>query len=233
MTTTQKKKLKKVLVELIETHWSKYEKAKLKKDFFSNKENCWVSKGQDPLDILLFGLGRSYDSSLGTLYGNIVIKTAEFFNTKTYVKLKDLKITETGKEWIVDLAIDRDDTTYLIELKLGANLDNKKSKIESSALNVRKETLLENKLATNVETFLGIITLNNGDSSPETWKMGAVKEGFTRNEILVESELFNFISNNDTDLFDFLKTEIQPVSMKEWTRVRNNILNTYSAFTNK
>lgn len=170
---------------------------------------------------------------MGTLYGNIVIKTAEFFNTKTYVKLKDLKITETGKEWIVDLAIDRDDTTYLIELKLGANLDNKKSKIESSALNVRKETLLENKLATNVETFLGIITLNNGDSSPETWKMGAVKEGFTRNEILVESELFNFISNNDTDLFDFLKTEIQPVSMKEWTRVRNNILNTYSAFTNK
>lgn len=226
MTNIQKIELKQTLTELIENHWFNFLKNKLKKDLIGKKRYSWIDSGEDLEFILYSTLSRSKDSSMGNLYEKILFEISKFFNDKTYGKVKDLKIRKSGKKWIIDLAFERDGKTYLIEIKLGGELDNKKAKSESQALKDRKEALIENKLASNVETYLGVITLTKGESSPEEWVMGRVSEGFDRSEVLVERELFDFVSN-DTDVFDFIKDEIQPIVMKEWKIVKEKIKSVY------
>lgn len=226
MTKKDKIELKKKIVEVVVEHWGKYLTNKLKKPLIDNKMNSWVTNGED-IEFLLFStLSRSYDSSMGNLWEKILIVISKHFNDKTYGKIKGLKLRSNGKDWIVDLAFERDGITYLIELKLGGELDNKKAKSESEALKERKEVLLESKLANNVETYLGIITLSKGEKTPEDWDMGRVALGFDRSEVLVERELFDFVSN-DTDVFDFIKDEIQPFVMNEWKVVKEKIKSVY------
>lgn len=226
MTNTQRKELKRILVQAITDHWGKFLDKKLKQDLIGKKKNSWIDVGEDLEFILYSTLSRSKDSSMGNLYEKILFEISKFFNDKTYGKVKNLKIRKSGKKWIIDLAFERDGKTYLIEIKLGGELDNKKAKSEAEALKDRKETLIENKLASNVETYLGVITLTKGEDSPENWVMGRVSEGFDRSEVLVERELFDFVSN-DTDVFDFIKNEIQPFVMQEWKVVKEKIKSTY------
>jgi hypothetical protein len=56
--------------------------------------------------------------------------------------------------------------------------------------------------------------------------MGRVELGFDRSEVLVERELFDFVSN-DIEIFDFIKNEIQPYAMNEWKSVRERIKKVY------
>lgn len=226
MTKQEKLELKKILVDIIDTHWEKYWKKKNKEDLLKNKSNSWIHKGGIILDDVSGSLTRSKESSMGFLYEKIVIAISEYFNVKTFSTIKGLKIKQTGKKWIIDLSFERDGVTYLIEIKLGANMDNKKSVSEAKSLSVRKKTLIENNLAKDVETYLGIVTLGNGEASPKEWKIGRVGEGFDRSEILVERELFDFVSNN-TEVFDFLVTEIQPVVMGGWKEILGKVYRKY------
>jgi hypothetical protein len=155
-----------------------------------------------------------------------LFEISKYYNDKTFKNIKDLKLKSNGKQWIVDLAFERNGKIYLIEIKLGGELDNKKAKSEADALKERKEVLVDNKISSDVETYLGIITLSKGEPSPNDWVMGRVELGFTRNEVLVERELFDFVSN-DTEIFDFIKNEIQPYAMHEWKLVKETIKKTY------
>jgi hypothetical protein len=228
MTGTQKKDLRDKCTRIINQHWEKYWKKKNKEDLLKNKSNSWIHNGSTKIEEVYASLARSKESSMGFLYEKIVIAISEYFNIKTFRKIKELKIKESGKNWIIDLAFERDGVTYLMEIKLGANMDNKKSVVEAKSLSVRKKTLIENNLAKNVETYLGIVTLGNGEASPAEWKMGRVSEGFSRSEVLVERELFNFISDN-TEIFDFLVTEIQPVVMGGWNEILEKATRKYIA----
>jgi hypothetical protein len=226
MTKKDKIYLKKKISELVINHWGKYYTSKLKKDLIAGKKNSWVHNGASIETLLWSALSRSYDSSLGNLYEKILVILSEYYNDKTYGKLKNLKLHSNGKVWIIDLGFKRNDVDYLIELKLGGELDNKKAKSEASALKERKDVLIESKLADKVETYLGIITLSKGEETPKEWKMGRVKLGFDRNQVLVERELFDFVSN-DTDVFDFIKDKIQPFIMNEWNIVLKKIKSKY------
>jgi len=226
MTKNEKSELKKILVDIVSNHWEKYLKNKLKKDLIGGKLKSWDTQGEDVDFLLASTLSRSYDSSRGNLWEKILFAISSYYNDKTFKKVKGLKLKSNGKEWIVDLAFERDGKTYLIELKLGGELDNKKAKSESDALLERKEVLIENKISSEVQTYLGIITLSNGENSPMDWDMGRVSLGFTRNEVLVERELFDFVSNNP-DVFNFIKEEIQPFAMKEWKSVKEKIKSKY------
>ena len=226
MTKNEKSELKKILVDIVDTHWERYLKEKNKKDLLKSKNNSWINKGSSVLSDVCSSLSRSRDSSMGNLYEKIVNAISEYFNVKTFSTIKGLTIKQSGKKWIIDLAFERDGVTYLVEIKLGGNLDNKKAISEANALSVRKQTLIENSLAENVETYLGIITLGNGETSPDEWEMGRVSLGFDRSQVLVERELFDFVSNN-TEVFDFLVTEIQPVVMGGWNEVERKIITKY------
>jgi hypothetical protein len=226
MTSNQKSELKKILTEVVINHWDKYLKSKLKKDLIGGKLKAWDTQGEDVDFLLASTLSRSYDSSRGNLWEKILFEISTYYNDKTFKKIKGLKLKSNGREWIVDLAFERNGKTYLIELKLGGELDNKKALSEAKALFERKNVLLESKIASDVETYLGIITLSNGENNPTEWNMGRVQLGFDRSEVFVERELFDFVSN-DTDLFEFIKTEIQPIAMREWKLVKEKIKSTY------
>ena len=226
MTNTEKIELKKILIDIVNNHWENYLKNKLKKDLIGGKLKSWDTQGEDVDFLLASTLSRSYDSSRGNLWEKILFEISTYYNDNTFKKIKDLKLKSNGKDWIVDLAFERNGKTYLIELKLGGELDNKKAKSEADALAERKDVLIENELYSEVETYLGIITLSNGENTPMDWNMGRVELGFTRNEVLVERELFDFVSN-DTDVFDFIKEEIQPLAMKAWKSVKEKIKSKY------
>ena len=226
MTTQDKNELKQLLSQTITLHWEKYLKGVMKKDLLLPLQNNFTMKGYSVDGYLMSRLGRSLDSSRGNLWEKILVTLSEFFNEKTYGKIVDLKLKTTGKKWIIDLAFERDGVTYLIEIKLGGNLDNKKSKSEAVALKDRKECLLENNLANEVKTYLGVVCLGNGESSPQDWVMGRVSEGFIRSEVLFERELFDFVTN-DTDVFDFIVNIIQPLAVKHELDVIETIKNEY------
>jgi hypothetical protein len=226
MKSSQKSELKKILTEVIINHWDKYLKGALKKDLLLPLYTNFTMRGYSVDDYLMSRLGRSLDSSRGNLWEKIMVTLSEFFNEKTYGKIAGLNIKSTGKQWIIDLAFERNGTTYLIEIKLACNLDNKKAKSEATALKDRKECLLENNLASDVKPYLGVVCLGNGESSPQDWVMGRVSEGFKRNEVLVEKELFDFVTN-DSDVFNFIVDIIQPIAMKYEKSVMKSIKNKY------
>ena len=226
MNQLQKNELTNILIPIIKEHWTKFLKTKLKKDIISKKSNSWIDEGEDIDFKLISTLSRSKDSSFGLLWEKILFEISKYYNDKTFKNVKDLKLKSNGKQWIVDLAFERNGKTYLIEIKLGGELDNKKAISEAAALRERKEVLVENKISSNVETYLGVITLSKGESSPINWVMGRVELGFDRSEVLVERELFDFVSN-DIEIFDFIKNEIQPYAMNEWKSVRERIKKVY------
>ena len=226
MTDVESKKIKQDLSKVITTHWEKYLKGISKKDLLLPLKTNFTMNGYSIDNYLMSRLGRSLDSSRGNLWEKILVTLSETFNEKTYGKIDGLILKNSGKKWIIDLAFERDGVTYLIEIKLGGNLDNKKSKSEATALKDRKECLLENKLANKVKTYLGVVCLGNGESSPQDWIMGRVSEGFSRNEVLVERELFDFVTN-DTDVFDFIVNTIQPLAVKHELSVIESIKNKY------
>jgi hypothetical protein len=225
MTEQQKSELTAILRLESDKHFDKYLKKKMKDPLKISRS--WVYSGLSIEERVYGALGRSRDSSFGILWGNLVFRIAEYYNTNVYSKLKDIKLKHNGKEWIVDIAFERDGITYLIELKLGGEVDNKKAVVESDELKKRKEALIihSNKNENDVQTYIGVIAPNDGLSAP-VWNMGRLSLGFDREEVLVESELFDLISN-DTDVLDFLKSEIQPYIIEQWNTVRNKILSKY------
>lgn len=226
MTTHDKQKLKKDLSEVITQHWEKYLKGVLKKDLLLPLHANFTRAGT-PVDYYLMShLSYSLNSSRGNLWEKILVTLSGFFNKKTYGKITGLNLKTSGKKWIIDLAFERDGITYLIEIKLGGNLDNKKAKSEALALKDRKECLLENKLADEVKTYLGVVCLGNGENSPKDWVMGRVSEAFNRTEVLVERELFDFVTN-DTDVFDFIVDVVQPLAIKHELDIIESIKNKY------
>lgn len=226
MKPNEKIELKEILSKIVVNHWNAFLKQKLKKNLIGNKSHSWITNGEDPKWILDSTLSRGYDSSMGNLYEKIIFAISEYYNDNTYSKIKGLNLKSNGKKWIVDIAFERDGRTFLIELKLGGQLDNKKTKSEAIALKERMEVLVENKISSDVKTYLGIITLTKGESTPVDFGMAILSLSFDRSEVLVERELFDFISN-DTDVFDFIKNEIQPLVMKEWKIVRETIYSVY------
>jgi len=226
MTEIQRKKLKQDLSNVITEHWEKYLKGILKKDLLLPLKTNFTMRGYSIDTYLMSRLGRSLDSSRGNLWEKILVTISKNFNKKTYGKIEGLILENSGKQWIIDLGFERTDINYLLEIKLGGNLDNKKAKVEAKALKDRKECLLNNNLATEVKTYLGVVCLGNGETSPADWVMGRVSEGFDRSEVLVERELFDFVSN-DTDVFDFIVNVIQPLAMKHELSAIESIKNKY------
>lgn len=227
MTEHQKLELKTILKSEIDNHFAKYLKKKLKDELKISKS--WVHSGLSIEERVYGALGRSRDSSFGILWGNLVFRIAEYYNSTVYSKLKDIKLEYTGKEWIVDVAFERDGITYLIELKLGGEVDNKKAVVESDSLKKRKDALITHfhKNENEVKTYIGVIAPNDGLSA-SVWNMdrSMLSLAFSREEVLVESELFDLISN-DTGVLDFLKSEIQPYTIEQWNIVKNKIVSKY------
>lgn len=83
-------------------------------------------------------------------------------------------------------------THYLIELKAGGDLDNKKSKAEKIAM-LTEYYLLKNKVPTDEQVVIYFATAYNKFGEGNTWNQERVKQFFAREELLIGKDYWNLV----------------------------------------
>jgi len=92
-----------------------------------------------------------------------------------------------------------DETTrdhYLIELKIGGDLDNKKARAEKEAI-LEQYAILSNTLPrkTNIKIYFATAYNRFGEDKP--WKQERVKQFFAEEELLIGKNFWNFICKSN------------------------------------
>ena len=93
----------------------------------------------------------------------------------------------------------KDETTgthYLIELKIGGDLDNKKARSEKEAL-LEQYCILANTLGTEENIKICFATAYNRYGEGKPWKQSRVKQFFAEEELLISSKFWNLICKSD------------------------------------
>lgn len=90
---------------------------------------------------------------------------------------------------------------YLIELKAGGDLDNKKAKSEKNEL-LKEYFILKNFLESREETkndpvYIRFATAYNKDGEGNYWKQDRVKKYFAEEELLIGKDYWNFVCDSD------------------------------------
>ena len=92
-----------------------------------------------------------------------------------------------------------DETTkkhYLIELKAGGDLDNKKSKAEKIAL-LNEYFILKNSLTNDEDISIFLATAYNKYGEDNPWKQERVRQYFADEELLIGKNYWNFVCKDD------------------------------------
>ena len=101
---------------------------------------------------------------------------------------------------------------YIIELKAGGDLDNKKSKAEKTEL-LQEYFLLKNKIVgTDEEISIFLGTAYNKFGEGNEWKQERVQQYFSEEELLIGYNYWNFVCNDDEGfniVFDQYKISCQ------------------------
>ncbi len=96
------------------------------------------------------------------------------------------------------------DEHYIIELKAGGDLDNKKSKAEKIAM-LEEFYLLKNLLRNSPDSkvYIYFATAYNKFGEDKFWKQERVRQFFAEDELLIGKNYWNFVCD-DTDGFDIV-----------------------------
>lgn len=89
----------------------------------------------------------------------------------------------------------RTDSHYLIELKIGGDLDNKKARAEKEAL-LEQYCLLANKLGSEENIHLIFATAYNRYGEGNPWRQGRVLQFFAQDELLISCDFWNFVCDD-------------------------------------
>lgn len=85
---------------------------------------------------------------------------------------------------------------YLIELKIGGDLDNKKARSEKEAL-LEQYCILANHLGTEKNIKICFATAYNRYGEGKPWKQGRVLQFFAEEELLISSKFWNLVCKSD------------------------------------
>ena len=85
---------------------------------------------------------------------------------------------------------------YLIELKIGGDLDNKKARSEKEAL-LEQYCILANTLGTEENIKICFATAYNRYGEGRPWKQGRVLQFFSEEELLISSKFWNLVCKSD------------------------------------
>lgn len=96
---------------------------------------------------------------------------------------------------------------YLIELKIGGDLDNKKARSEKEAL-LEQYYILSNNIgsADNIKLFFA--TAYNRYGEGNEWRQGRVRQFFAEDELLISRDFWNFVCKSDQG-YDIVLSEYQ------------------------
>ena len=86
---------------------------------------------------------------------------------------------------------------YIIELKAGGDLDNKKAKSEKMEL-LKEYFILKNELVGTDETVkIFFATAYNKNGEDNEWKQERVKQFFAEDELLIGKKYWNFVCDDE------------------------------------
>lgn len=142
------------------------------------------------------------------------------------------KVTDSYREVhnIDNFFFDDDSKTYyIIELKAGGDLDNKKAKSEKSEL-LKEYFMLKNKISISKENDCKIklffATAYNKYGEGNTWRQERVLQYFARDELLIGRDYWNFICRDDNG-FNVVMDQYRKSVVKIQTAI-NNIKDAYN-----
>ncbi|MFC1802241.1 TdeIII family type II restriction endonuclease [Patescibacteria group bacterium] len=87
-------------------------------------------------------------------------------------------------------------THHLIELKIGGDLDNKKARSEKEAL-FEQYAILSNSLGKNAKIKCHFATAYNRFGENKEWKQGRVLQFFSKEELLIGKDFWNFVCKSE------------------------------------
>jgi hypothetical protein len=121
-------------------------------------------------------------------------------NVNDYLLLRNIKQPQgiIEKTHISDYYLFDEDTNqhYLIELKIGGDLDNKKARSEKEAL-FEQYAILANSLGSEASIKCYFATAYNRYGEGKSWTQGRVKQFFSQEELLIGKDFWDFICKSD------------------------------------
>ena len=136
-------------------------------------------------------------SNLMDYYKNNIKPELLHYNNQNVILPRD--ITSFKREHKIDNYFydEISKTYYIIELKAGGDLDNKKSKAEKIAM-LTEYFLLKNKIIDKKDETVEIYfaTAYNKFGEGNVWKQRYVKQFFSEDELLIGKDYWNFICKN-------------------------------------
>ena len=108
---------------------------------------------------------------------------------------------------------------YLVELKAGGDLDNKKSRAEKISL-LDEYYLLENLLLSNPDTkndkiFIYFATAYNKDGESNKWSQERVRQYFCEEELKIGKDYWNFVCDDEMG-FEIVSDQLKKVVV-QWS----------------
>lgn len=116
-------------------------------------------------------------------YVGISLKKSTSKHSKRHESDYYLKDTETGMH-------------YLIELKIGSDLDNKKARSEKEAL-LEQYCILANTLGSEENIKICFATAYNRYGEGKPWTQGRVRQFFAEEELLISSKFWNLVCKSE------------------------------------
>lgn len=101
-------------------------------------------------------------------------------------------------------------THFVIELKAGGDLDNKKSRAEKIEL-LKEYFLLKNKISEDEQIKIFFATAYNKFGEGNEWRQERVKQYFANEELLIGKDYWNFVCNDENGfniIFDQYKRSV-------------------------
>jgi len=102
--------------------------------------------------------------------------------------------TQISDYYLIDRA---NNSHYLIELKIGGDLDNKKARSEKEAI-FEQYAVLSNVLGSNADIRCFFATAYNRFGEGKPWKQTRVLQFFSKDELLIGKDFWNFLCRSES-----------------------------------
>ena len=134
---------------------------------------------------------------LMTVYNDHQMPKIEDYENFTWVKPRDITSYMTSHETDNYFYNPEKKEHFIIELKAGGDLDNKKAKAEKIEL-LREYFLLKNKLENSDEKVKVLFaTAYNKYGEGNDWKQSQVRQYFDEKELLIGKDYWNFVCDDE------------------------------------
>jgi hypothetical protein len=154
---------------------------------------------------LFYEVHKSVEGPLSPAQTKIIAELLEAYknrnnplcpSTEHYQKIRDVKVSSKVKNrtHVSDYyLIDKENNAhYLIELKIGGDLDNKKARSEKEAI-MEQYAILSNILGSKADIRCYFATAYNRFGEGKEWKQERVLQFFAKEELLIGKDFWDFV----------------------------------------